>query len=126
MDSDRENAEIERDSDRTDEVKQENPLTAWPPPGSEDVPNRQVIVRCCGKYEGAGAADQIVLIQPIQNHREERPFYDRADATNQKILLGGNRDIGSPDSMQGRSPGLARVFQELSSLRRVVFLSVRT
>ena len=82
IDSDRENAEIERDPDRTDEVKQENSLTAWPPPGSEDVTNREVIVCCCGKYEGAGAADQIVLIQPIQYHREERQFHDRADATN--------------------------------------------
>ena len=126
IDSNRENAEIERDADRTDQVKQENPLTAWPPSGSEDVPNRQVIVRCSCKCEGARAADQIVLIQPIQNYREERPFHYRADATNQKIPLGGNRDFGSPDAYQVRSPGLAIVSQELFSLGRVVFPSVRT
>ena len=119
---DGENPEIKDDADCADEVEQENPLTARTLPGSEDIPNRQKIIRPGYKHEGAGPADQIVQVQPIQEHREDRPFHDRAEAADQKILLGGYRNIRSPDATQTREPGWARVFQESFFLRKAVFL----
>ena len=123
IDPNRQNAEIEYDPDGADEIKQKNSLIARASSGPEDKPDRQEIIRGSGEHERKCAADEIVLLQPIEKEGKNRPFEQRADTADRKVFLGGFHDVGLQGVAQGFGQGLARVFQEPWPLRKAVFPS---